>query len=88
MSRFPRGTGSRSFGIPVQAQFGEQLLHRHLPVQHFNFGGVVVKVEPFHGIELIRSFPQRCPEHTAMSRFSTRGITYGSPKPACTSPPT
>jgi hypothetical protein len=45
-------------------------------------------VEPFHGIELIRSFPQRCPEHTAMSRFGTRGITYGSPKPACTSPPT
>lgn len=88
------GTGVAGGGIrvPFETKVGQQLLHGRLPIQYFYLLGVVFGVGPFHGIELIRRWPRRCPEHTAgpesgHSRPSGEA-DQGSPNPACTRPPT
>lgn len=76
----------RGAGVPVKAELSQKLLNGHLSVKHFDLGRGFFQVGPFHGIELMARAGQCRPEHTA-GRLIGVGPAYGSPKPACTSPP-
>ena len=84
----PCGGGSgilrRSAVPPFEPKISQQFLDGRLPFQYFNFRGAVFELGPFHGIELIRRTGRCLREHTGR----TPNGGYGSPNPACTSPPT
>ena len=91
-----RGCGSALPGVgsvpPFEAQIREEFLHGRLPVQYFNIRGGAFELGPFHGIEHMRRSGCGLREHTAGTELhrciGPERAVYGSPKPACTRPPT